>query len=230
MMDMSCCKKDNQNREVSTPELLKLEELTLEQKIGQLLCVRSIRPIKDGEEENENHKYVMEMLRKKCVGGIQVASLPGCEKEIANLREAAGYPVLICADMERGLRGSENSIPSMMSLGAANDTALAYDFGCITAIDAKKKGYSVVWGPVIDMIDGNGLCKVPRVFSSDAEKVGEMGCAMMKGYLDNGLLATGKHFLFSGDSSEDTHMVEGVSHRSREELMAHEMKPYLNVY
>ena len=46
-------------------QVLKLEELSIEQKLGQLLIVR-------GYKNQEDKEYVLEMARKKAVGGIQV--------------------------------------------------------------------------------------------------------------------------------------------------------------
>ena len=59
---------------------LNINELTLEQKIGQLLCVR-------GFLDEEDRAYVYEMIRNKSVGAVQVAYYDGCEKEIAEIRE-----------------------------------------------------------------------------------------------------------------------------------------------
>ena len=89
---------------------LNINELTLEQKIGQLFVVRNY-------VDEEDRAFVYEMLKKRAVGGIQVRAVPGCEEETARIREIADYPVLICADMERGFPASPYQIPSMLSLG-----------------------------------------------------------------------------------------------------------------
>ena len=45
---------------------LKLNELTLEQKIGLVICSR-------GGRDDEDKAFILEMVRKKAVGGIQIA-------------------------------------------------------------------------------------------------------------------------------------------------------------
>lgn len=44
--------------------LLKLEEMTLEQKIGQLICARGYR-------DEDDKKFVLEMIKKGAVGAVQ---------------------------------------------------------------------------------------------------------------------------------------------------------------
>ena len=78
---------------------LKLEELTIEQKIGQMLIARPPRSKADKE-------YIMELIRNKSLGGIQVTgyfrAVTGnsdlCQEDrsmIAEFNEAGGYPILI---------------------------------------------------------------------------------------------------------------------------------------
>lgn len=202
-------------------EQLRLEALSVEQKIGMTLVVRGYR-------DEEDRDFVYEMLRKKSIGGVQVACRPGCEEETARIRELAGYPVLICADMEKGFPASEYLIPSMMSLAAAGDEQLAYEFGCITAIEAKRHGYSVVWGPNVDLLPKDESCAgAVRRFGSDPERVSRLAEAIMRGYMDNGLFPTMKHYPGASDVCVDTHMMEGRSQLTREELFRRDLQPYL---
>ena len=80
---------------------LKLEEMTLEQKIGHLFCVRWFWSEEDIEE-------ICKALSRGELGAIQMrwkdwfGHKP--EEVIARFKEAADYNVLICADMEQGYR------------------------------------------------------------------------------------------------------------------------------
>ena len=195
-------------------ELLKLSEMSVEQKIGMLLIARGFRG-------DDDRAFIFEMLKKKSVGGIQVAVRPGCEDEIKRIQDAAGYPLLICADMETGFPMSKHHIPAMMSLAATDNEALAYEFGCITAIEAKKAGYNTIWGPVVDIIRHS-----VRTFGADPERVARFGAAVARGYWDNGVFFTAKHFPGGRDVLVDTHMVDGESHLSEADIRSIDMLPY----
>lgn len=196
-----------------------LESMTTEQKLGFVMLAR-------GNHNGDNREFLYDMLRRGCVGGIQVPT-SDYEDLIAGVRANADYPVMLCADMECGFPGSGNLIPGMLALAAANDEELAYRFGCITAIDAKSRGFNTVWSPVVDMITGNCLCKVNRTCGTDIARTMRLTCAILRGYLDNGMLATAKHYITGSDKECDTHMREGASRRTWEQLYDFEMQPYL---
>lgn len=200
-------------------EFLNLNELSTEQKIGQLMVVR-------GYLDNEDRDFVYEMLRNKSVGGVQVNYYKGCEKEIESIKEAAGYPVMICADMECGFPGSEYKIPAMLCLAATDDVDLAYQVGSVIAIEAKKCGHNTVWSPNVDMVMGPALCRVPRTCGSDPHKVAKITNAVLKGFLDNGMFATAKHWPGGRDITVDTHMIEGQSELTEEDILTTDIIPY----
>ena len=203
-------------------ELLKLSEMTVEQKIGMLFVVRGFR-------NEDDRAFIFDMLKKKAVGGIQVTCREGCDEEIRQINEAAGYPVLICADMETGFPLSDNHIPAMMSLAATNDEEMAYQFGCITAIEAKRMGYNTVWGPNVDLIMGDSLCCVPRVFGTDPQRTARLSAAVARGYAENGMCFTAKHFPGGRDVTVDTHMMEGCSMHTEEDIRSVDLIPYLEI-
>jgi len=200
---------------------LNIRELTVEQKIGQLLCVR-------GYLDEEDRNFVYEMLEKKSIGAVQVPCVNGNAEEIKRINAHAGYPVLICSDMETGFPMSKYKIPSMMALASLNDEEIAYQHGCVTAIEAKKLGYNTVWAPNVDMVMGNARSRVIRTCGSDENYVAKITTAVLKGYLDNGMFATAKHFPGGRDITVDTHMEEGLSMLTEKDILDVDMVPYAN--
>ena len=201
---------------------LKLEELTLEQKIGQLICVRWIHSTEELEE-------IYEALSKGALGAIQVKWREwfgqGPVELIARLKEAAGYNVLICEDMETGFRGSNQAIPHQLAISYADQEELAYEIGRIVAIEAKNAGYDVVWGPISDVgLEGKSYMNL-RGFG-DVERTVKYSIAMIKGYQSEGLLATMKHYPGNYDEIGDAHMYATTSPCTLEELMGRNLKPY----
>ena len=200
---------------------LTISELTIEQKIGQLLMICS-SSYKSGRDE------IFQMLREKRLGGVQVPHTieGGVREEIDRVNEAAGYPVLIANDMEGGCPGGEHRIPSMLALGMTGDEELAYQVGAVTAIEAKRMGYNTVWGPVVDLLDGNAMFRVTRCLGEDPIFVGRMAAAMLRGFHDNGMVTTAKHWPAPTDMREDGHMFAVSSSFSEKELIEKTFAPY----
>ena len=202
---------------------LKLEEMTLEQKIGQLFCLRWLWSEQDIDD-------VCEALSKGALGGIQVkwkdwfGHKP--QEVIARFREAADYNVLICADMEQGFPGGTVHLPNQMAISYAGEEEMAYEFAKITAIEAKNAGYSVVWGPVVDVGREGKSCTNARSFG-DLEATKRCCISMLRGYQDQGMIGAMKHFPGSGKGAAgDSHMLPTVSESDLEDLMNVDMQPY----
>ena len=198
---------------------LKLEELSLEQKIGMLITAR-------GLGSKENREFVIEMIKKRALGGLQITVGPGAEKLAQEIRAIADYPILIGADMEKGYPNSDLQIPSQLALAAIDDEELAYQFGAVSAIEAKKAGYSMIWGPIVDLLSGPAECKVARCLGDDPEFVARIGGAMLRGFYDNGVLATAKHWPGGRDINNDGHMFSNASELTEEDIVSFDAIPY----
>ncbi len=200
---------------------LNINELTDEQKIGLLFVVRGII-----DEDDRN--FIYEMLENKSVGGFQMSFADGYENEIAKIKSHCDYPLLICADMEKGFPAGKYKIPSVMALSMLNDEELAYQFGAVTAIEAKKHGFNTSWGPVVDLLKlKQSMLRVPRSFGSDENHVAKMACAVLKGYYDNGMFGAMKHWPGNTDSWRDGHVFKGKSKLTEDDILSSIIKPYL---
>ena len=202
---------------------LKIEDLTLEQKIGQLLMVR-------GFMDEEDRKYIYEMIEKRCVGAVQAPfHLLECDENIRAVKERADYPILIFADMERGYGRAGYTIPSALALSITGSEELAYQFGSVTAIEAKKKGYCAIGGPVLDMIDGDKMLSLSRCFGAqdDLDYVSRMTNAVLQGENDNGILGVAKHWPSPADIRLDGHAFPDVSEYTEEDLVEKTLAPYV---
>lgn len=202
---------------------LNLVELTVEQKIGQLMMVRGF--IDDADRE-----FVYQMMEKRSVGAIQIPPrLVDYKKEIEKVKEHTDYPILIYSDMETGFPGhDEYRIPSAMSLSITGDEELAYQYGAVTAIEAKKNGYTMIGGPVADLLKGNNLFNVPRSFGEDVDHVARMTLAVMRGQQDNGALSIMKHWGIAPDIRRDDHVFDDKTQFTEKDIMETTIVPYLN--
>ena len=199
---------------------LKAEELTLEQKLGMLdtLFLSPTYP-------DEKKEYAFDLIRRREIGSIWIQqSVPGAYELVKKVREIADYPILIMTDAELGI--DEYKIGNVNAIGCTGNEDYAYAFGKALGITAKKIGYSVVCSPVIDSRN-NGSS---RQFSSDVKEVARLGAAMARGMHDGGILTVAKHYP-SGENPKniDSHMTEGYSEQTREELLGAGLYPYLKL-
>ena len=202
---------------------LKLQEMTLEQKIGHLFCPRWFWSEEDIEQ-------TCAALARGELGVIQMkwAEQAGHQPAelIARFREAAGRNILICADMENGFPGGNIKLPKQLAITYAGEEELAYEIAKITAIEAKNAGYNVVWGPIVGVGREGKSCGNARSFGSLDDAI-KCGIAMLRGYQDQGMIATMKHFPGTGRGGQgDSHMRPTASEADLEELKSVDMQPF----
>lgn len=201
---------------------LRKEDLTIEQKLGMVLCAAVFH----GEADDE---YVIERIRERKCGAVWVN--PGKGKEfIDRFVEAADYPLIVICDAETGAVGSK--IPQQISMTAAGaHDEDAYAFGYATAARLRQLGYTAVCNPVVDICKENTPCgHTTRTYGGDVEVVTRLSKAVARGMHDAGILAVAKHY--PGGSvglPYDTHMREDLSPLTAEELKAEHLRPYIEL-
>ncbi|XJZ28579.1 glycoside hydrolase family 3 N-terminal domain-containing protein [Bacillota bacterium Lsc_1132] len=119
-------------------------------------------------------------------------------------------PLLISADLEYGTSQhvtDGTDFPRQMAIGATRDLGTAEQIAKITAIESKAIGFNWNYSPLADVNTNpaNPVIGV-RSFGEKTELVSQMTVAQIKGYQQNGLLATAKHFPGHGDTSVDSHL------------------------
>lgn len=215
---------------------LKFEELSLKQKLGMVMAgiVRPIRCEDKYETFEENFEFVLELIRNHSLGAVWVppstitgvaGMFPPHPDVLDRIREAADYPILIFTDAESGF--GEHTIGRHNPIGSAGREDLAYTFGKVTAISARKMGYNVVCDPVVDMVDSWVACGGNvRSLGSDKEKVSKLAIAMSKGLHDGGVLSVAKHYPSTGGAKVDGHMAPHASDVTTEQLIDYNLYPY----
>ena len=178
------------------------------------------------------------------IGGVLMSV--GSPLEIAAklnaLQQLSRVPLLVGADLEAGpgfrARGGvflPNNIdlggapvfPPQMALGAAGDTALAYEMGRVTAVESRALGIHVAFSPVLD-VNNNPANPVinTRSYGEDPHLAGRLGAAFVRGLQEHGMIATGKHFPGHGDTETNSHLALPVVKASRARLDSMELVPF----
>lgn len=213
--------------------------LTLEEKVGQLLQVRfsgdysspSSSELQVIRAEIQRYHIGSAVLGARMDGPNLVKGSPEQVAGIINeLQRGQKIPLLIGADIERGLASRVSGVPDFpfpMAFGAVGDLAVAERFGRITAEEARAVGITWAYAPVADL---NSNPKNPiintRSFGDDPAAAGRMIAAYIRGAHEGGLMVSVKHFPGEGDTSTDPHAKMTQIGADRAHLSATELVPF----
>ena len=203
-------------------EFLKLEEMTVEQKIGMVMCARRFW-------NDDDINFILELVKKRALGCLQA---PCWNPEIAKkVKETADYPIIIVNDAERGYPNSNRPKIPLISLSATGNKEYMRAFAKCVVADAKADAWNGTWGPVIDILHVDGPCRVARVFSNKAETVAEFSEEIARTFCENHFFACGKHYPGDGaGEGVDTHMSGDFSDLTEQEVIEKNLVPYLHLW
>jgi beta-N-acetylhexosaminidase len=187
-----------------------MKEMTLEEKIGQIMLI-GLRGKTLGSKE-------IHLLKKIRPGGIvfygrnfEVASdVPPLISKIKTTLKDSALPLFFAIDQEGGIvhriEEEYHKPPSAPAIGAINSEELSRELGLAVGNALRELGINVNLAPVLDVL--TDLFASPmrkRSYSNDPQTVAELGSAYIAGLHDAGILATAKHFPGIGRAREDTH-------------------------
>jgi beta-glucosidase-like glycosyl hydrolase len=208
---------------------------SLYEKACQLIFARlgtNLPPTSTAEDDIER----VEALLERCpVGGLILfnSQWPGARKSLARAQGASPYPLLVGADIERGIgqevRGA-TQFPHAMAFGALPDgeaEALVEESAKVTAREGRACGIHITFAPVADVnLTSKNPIIATRAFGEEPEGVSRLVKAYLRGCRAEGMLATPKHFPGHGRTTADPHAEMPVVEASREELDETDLAPF----
>jgi beta-N-acetylhexosaminidase len=208
-----------------------LSRLTLEEKAAQVIGVRVFGLYKN-PRSSDVRRLMAEVQRLK-VGSVVVfdSEVESVPRVLNELQAAAPTPLLVAADLERGLaqriRRGVVPLPDAMAIGATRSEDAARFAGEVTAREARAVGIHWAFAPVADVNSNpaNPIVNV-RSFGEDPEVVGRLTAAFVRGAREGGLLTTVKHFPGHGDTSVDSHLQLATLTADRDRLRSVELLPF----
>lgn len=224
-----------------------LASLTLEERIGQLFVVELAAVYT--HQDDDAYRYARDMIDRYHVGSFILAGGNVFDIPIITnkLQQVSKVPLLINADFEAGMtygtpwrrsRGWSDRLPrfvqgggtqfiSQMGIGATGNPEYAYEFGRITALEARAIGVQWTNSPVADVNSNpdNPIINT-RSYGEDPALVARMVAAYVRGANDGKILATLKHFPGHGDTQDDSHMKLPVLQSTRARLDSVEFVPF----
>ena len=180
-----------------------LAGLTLERKIGQIVC----SDVSGGYIAADDPR-LLNWLALACDQGLGMFVLyGGTPRDVAHLlnrlQKAAEIPLLISADFEGGpgqqVTGA-SEYPANMAFAAARSEDLMYRAASAAAVEGRAMGIHLTYTPVVDIAwRPDNPAESVRSFGGDLALLGRMVRAYVRGYHDNGMLTSAKHFPGRGD-------------------------------
>ncbi len=197
-------------------------DLSVREKICQSVIIKA-----DIEKHKKMFGSIENFLEKYPIGGIFVGNEICKYNEqgsindsvIAEYQKYSKIPLLVCMDGEQGVTGeNKHTLPSPLCVGATNDEELAYRYGATIAKETVGSGINWTFAPVVDLsINDLNLLVTQRALGDDAENVSHLLPAMIKGYQENGLFCTAKHFPGDGVDYRNQHIVKSENSLSKKE-------------
>lgn len=197
-----------------------LADMSLAEKIGQVFVFTW-----------RNEAQAQSDLRFYPGGYIRIYSdALSVARQTRAIQQATRIPLIIAADLERGVGGTLSGaveVVTCMALGATGDEKAAYDAARMIAEESAVMGINVNYAPVLD-VNSNSANPVinTRSFGNDPINVARMAVAFAKGLHDGGVASCGKHFPGHGNTNIDSHSLLGSVGGTRIELEAIELLPF----
>ena len=200
--------------------------LTLDEKIGQLFFVQAT-----SKNKNNSEKILNNIKNFKIGGLIFSTGHPSIQANLTNkYQNASKTPLMISMDAEWGVGMRLDSVPKFpwnMSLGAIKNDLLIEKIGSEIGYQFKRLGIHMNFAPVIDI---NTNPKNPiignRSYGENKINVSEKGISFTKGIQSNNVLATAKHFPGHGDTSKDSHLTLPTINFDEKRIKKVELYPF----
>jgi len=180
-----------------------LGAMTLEQKIGQIIT----SDVAGGYIAEDDPRLARWLSLARDHGLGMFVLYGGTPRDVARLlnrlQKSAAVPLLISADFEGGpgqqVTGA-SEYPANMGFAAAGDEDLMRRAAAAGAVEGRAMGIHLTYTPVCDIAwDPDNPAESVRSFGGDLDLLGRMVRAYVRGYHENGMLTSAKHFPGRGD-------------------------------
>jgi beta-N-acetylhexosaminidase len=220
---------------------LSTNNLTLDQKIGQLFMVATVadeevaKDFLSKKSYRMDKEYITELITQYHIGGIIYLGKSDTEKQIERtqyFQNISAIPLLIGQDLEPGRVGisrlqAMECFFNNKALGELNEKDKTYKTGFKIGQYCKKLGVHINFAPVADVNNNpNNPVINDRSFGDNPELVTQHAIAFAQGLRDAGIIACAKHFPGHGDTTVDSHFDLPLITHDKNRLHAIELYPF----
>lgn len=223
--------KNKQHIEADTNDeiMIKINEMTLDEKIGQMVL--------SGFNGTDFNGELDTLINDLKVGGVilfsrNIEDSKQLKKLNLDIEEAnKNIPVFISIDEEGGrvnrLAKNIKRFESAKSIGDKGDIKYAYENGKEIGKTLKEHKINMNFAPVLDIYSNSKNTVIgDRAFGDNEKIVETMGIATMKGLKDGNVIPVIKHFPGHGDTEVDSHIGLPVVEKSIDQLYDFELVPF----
>ena len=161
-----------------------LHQLTIEEKIGQMLQIAPFFFIREAEIEVSGHVYDLHLSKNEILAAGSVLGIKNAE-EMINVqslylkRSKHRIPLIFMADI---IHGYETIFPVPLALSCSFNPSLAYKVARISAIEAQTAGIHVTFSPMADLSRDPRWGRVVEGFGEDVTLLKAFVKEMVRGY------------------------------------------------
>lgn len=218
------------NQQISDPIEEKIKEMTIDEKIGQMLML--------GFEGYSINDDIKELIQNHHIGGLivfernikdsdQLLSLINSLKQI----NTSSLPLILSVDEEGGrvtrMPSEFVKIPSKQTIGNINSEDLAFKIGSIIGERIGSFGFNMALTPVLDINSNpNNPVIADRAYGTQPELVARLAIQEMKGIKEQCVIPVVKHFPGHGDTSVDSHIGLPILNHPLQRLKDFELVPF----
>ncbi|CAH0256712.1 Beta-hexosaminidase [Peribacillus sp. Bi96] len=207
-----------------------IQNMTLEEKIGQLMVVG----FKGTEKSNE----ITELIEQKHMGGViyfdrnmkspkQVAKLSNSLQQTAN-QSSHSLPLMVAVDQEGGdiirMRERVSPLPAQKDMGEQASVEDIYNVAKLNGTELSSMGININFAPVLDLSDTD-----KRSLGKDPEKVYQYGKKAIQGLNDASVTGALKHFPGNGRSEIDPHVETSSVEANQLDLENSDIYPFKKI-
>lgn len=212
---------------------INIEELSLEEKIGQMLII--------GMDTNYITDRIKNMIQKYKIGGIilyrknfkSYDSMVKLINELKELNKNNKIPMFIAIDQEGGrvnrMPKELKNLPAANKVANKKDIELVKNTAQITAKMLYESGFNMNFAPVMDIkrFSENHVVGY-RAFGENKDDVSKYAIEYMKQLQQNNIISVIKHFPGHGATKKDSHFSLPIINKKISELQNDDMIPFKN--
>ena len=199
-----------------------LSRMTLEEKLGQLLCplgwpmYEKVQARDEVTISDEYRKFIQEQhggmlwgtfradpwTRKTLETGLNPqlsAQAYNAQQHYAIDSTRLGIPIILAEEAPHGHMAIGTTVfPTSIGLSATWDTELIEEVGQVIGKELMAQGGTIGYGPVIDLSREPRWSRVEETYGEDVYLTSQMASAMVRGTSSEGVISTLKHFVAYG--------------------------------
>lgn len=197
------------------PIASQVNEMSLDQKIGQMLIV--------GFENKYLDDHIRKMIEQYHIGGINflsrnVKDRNQIQRLITDLQKTSDIPLFIATDQEGGKFIRFNFLNELTPQIRIKEIQQAERVAFVRAGELREIGVNMNFSPVLDYVSNSKSYLYNRTFGVNPENIGTLGNAMIEGYMRGGIVPVAKHFPGYGNLFLDPHTNQATLNIDYKEL------------